>query len=210
VNPAAWTAIAALGAAGITGLTSFWLLRYQEGRREEAGRRQALSAACNEILWHSMGLLMRANNLANMAVARSGVKEGLDIAMRVRRPLDFLEVYDWMAKDWSPLSGGWSAIWLAGDQELVRLANDVLSHSGAVMTAFMLPEPPGQSERASRWFLGVRPTPADKAKQEAAVKDLASARKRFAEYSRSLLGVDSIDVFAQLAPDSGSPSGGPG
>ncbi len=151
-----------------------------------------------------MGLLMRANNLANMAVARSGVKEGLDIAMRVRQPLDFLEVYDWMAKDWSPLSEGWSAICLAGDQELVRLANDLLNHGAAVMNAFMVPEPPGRSERASRWLLGVRPTAADKAKQEAAVKGLASARKRFAEYSRTALGVDPVDVFAQVAPLAGN------
>ena len=42
---------------------------------------------------------------------RSGLKEGWDIALRHRKPVDPLELPDWMAQDLVPLNEVLSELW---------------------------------------------------------------------------------------------------
>ncbi|MCW2539252.1 MAG: hypothetical protein JWN95_977 [Frankiales bacterium] len=61
--------------------------------------------------------------MAGTAKLRSGFGEGIDIATRIRKPLDPLQLHDWIAQEFDPLNTAWSEIWTSGDQELVRLVD---------------------------------------------------------------------------------------
>jgi hypothetical protein len=143
-----------------------------------------------------MGVLMRAHNLGDVAAMRRGLKEGLDITLRQRKPLDLLDVYDWVAQDWAPLFQAWSTIWLHGDQEMVRLANDVSRRSGEITVMTRLHEATTRWERLGVWVIGERLTPKLAAEQDEAVRRLGVARRRFADYSRKHLGAEAVDLFA--------------
>ena len=56
---------------------------------------------------------------------RSGLSEGLDVTLRLRKLADAMEFHDWMAQDVMPMHAALDEIWTRWDQDGVRLANDV-------------------------------------------------------------------------------------
>ena len=56
---------------------------------------------------------------------RSGLSEGLDVTLRLRKLADAMEFHDWMAQDVAPMHAALDEIWTRWDQDGVRLANDV-------------------------------------------------------------------------------------
>jgi hypothetical protein len=59
---------------------------------------------------------------------RSGLMEGVDIVLlRLRKPVDALEIYDWQAPDLVPLNAALNEVWTRWDQEGIRLANDLVN-----------------------------------------------------------------------------------
>ncbi len=57
---------------------------------------------------------------------RSGLSEGLDVTLRLRKPADAMEFHDWMAQDVVPMHAALDEIWTRWDQDGVRVANDVV------------------------------------------------------------------------------------
>jgi hypothetical protein len=57
---------------------------------------------------------------------RSGLSEGLDVTLRLRKPAHAMELHDWMAQDVVPMHAALDEIWTRWDQDGVRLANDVV------------------------------------------------------------------------------------
>ncbi|MGP8160422.1 MAG: hypothetical protein ACLQGJ_04245 [Candidatus Dormibacteria bacterium] len=207
-----WLAVvAALIAAAITATASLGVVWFQERLRRKATAQQTLATACAVMLWRSMGVLLRAHTLGVTAVVRWGLPEAMDIVMRRRQPMDPLALYDWYAQDWAPLFEAWSTIWLHGDQEMVGLANDVFGRSGDLMTVMTRAATPTATwRRVADWIFGRNPPSALTPEQEKAVKRLAEARKRFANYVRTHLGASAVELFAQLeAAESGASEGGP-
>jgi hypothetical protein len=64
---------------------------------------------------------MRANMFA-----RSGITEGLDVVLHHRKPADVLEISDYLFSDFGPVLDAQAAVWLAGDEQLIRSAGDVV------------------------------------------------------------------------------------
>jgi hypothetical protein len=110
VTTAELTVIAALGASFLTGLASLGVVAFQEWRRRAAGERDALQAAVVELLARSLQLALRGDTMRVMMKVRSGLKEGLQVTMRHRVPVDPMQLHDWMAQDWTPLNSALSEI----------------------------------------------------------------------------------------------------
>ena len=81
-----------------------------------------------KLLARSLAVAMRARALGEAMKIRSGLKEGVDVTMRNRKPVDPLEVHDWMAQgEVIPLNSALAELWTRDDQEGIRLANDVVN-----------------------------------------------------------------------------------
>jgi hypothetical protein len=212
VTTAELTVIAALGASFLTGLASLGVVAFQEWRRRVAKDREALQAAVSELLSRSLQLAMRAQAMRVTMKVRSGLKEGFDVAMRHRKPVDPLQLHDWLAQDWAPLNSALSEIWTRWDQEGIRLANDVVGKAGDLLGVSTAATPTGSAwERLRIWAAGERWTPEMIADADRALKDLAFARKHFAEYARGKPGRPAADLFAQVTvEDAGAAAAVPG
>lgn len=62
------------------------------------------------MLSRSMAVMTAAQALGLTMKTRSGLGEGVDVAMRLRKPADPMELHDWLAKDMAPLTEAWSVI----------------------------------------------------------------------------------------------------
>jgi hypothetical protein len=199
MTPAELTLTAAFGASALTGLASLGVIWVQEARRRRARDKAALHTAMLELLSRSMAVAMRGQVMGETMKVRSGLVEGLDVAMHNRKPVDPLELHDWMAQDIVPLNAALGEIWTRCDQEGVRLSNDVVGKCMDLLGASTALQPAqSRRERARKWATGEHWTPEMRAAHEHAMKDLAHARKRFADYARSRLGQQAVDLFAQV------------
>jgi hypothetical protein len=193
--------IAALGASALTGLASLGVVWFQEWRRGKASERDALRASVQELLSRSMAVAMRASTVGETMRIRSGLKEGFDIAMRHRKLLDGLELHDWMAQDLAPLNAALSDIWTRDNQEGVRLANEVVNKCMDLLGASTARQQVnGSLERMRRWAMGEKWTPEMLAEYNRAIRELAEARKRYAEHARARLGHAAVELFIPSEP----------
>jgi len=193
--------IAALGASFLTGLASLGVVWVREWRRSKAQDRAALHAAVLELLSRSMGVAFRARTMGDAMKTRSGLGEGLDVTLRLRKPLDHMEFHDWLAEDIMPLQAALNRIWTRWDQEGIRLANDVVTKSMDLLGVSTALQPTRSGgERLRKWAVGERWTPEMLAAHDRAMKDLAHARKQLADYARRKLRLPDVDLFAQVQP----------
>jgi hypothetical protein len=116
--------------------------------------------------------------------------------MRLRKPSDLFEFTDWMAQDVAPLNAAWSVIWARGDQEMIRLANALLSACSDLIGASTALQPARSHwERVRRVVVGERWTDEQRAEAQQVLEQLAHARKALAEHARRKLGKPVVEVF---------------
>jgi hypothetical protein len=131
---------------------------------------------------------------------RSGLGEGVDVLMHQRKPLDPLEIHDWIAQDMAPLTAAWSVIWARGDQELIRLANQLLDGCAGLLAASTARMPADTyGTRLRRNVAGERWTPEMRAEVDQKMKELAHAREQLAQYARTMLGMAKAELFGHQA-----------
>jgi hypothetical protein len=209
VTAAELTITAALGASLLTGLASLGVVWLQEWRRSKARDRAALHTAVTIMLSRSLAFSLRARFLGLQMQLRSGLSEGVDVTLRLRKPADVLDLHDWLAADLAPLDEAWSAIWARGDQEMIWRANDLLSKCRAILDVSTSPAEPGTArERIRRWAIGVRWTPGMQADLDRALEEMAHARKRLADHVRSVFGRDAVELFTRQDVDAGQQDAG--
>jgi hypothetical protein len=93
-----------------------------------------------ELLSRSLAA-MRARAMGETMKFRSGLKEGLDVTFRHRKPADLLELHDWMAQDLAPLNTALSELRTLADREGVQLANDVVGRCSDLLGASRAAQP---------------------------------------------------------------------
>ena len=190
------TVIAALGASALTGGASLGVVALRERLRRKAADQDTLVSAVTEMLSRSMSVTMRAQAMGETMKQRSGISEGVDVTLRYRKPADLLELHDWVAQDMAPLHAAWSVIWARGDQELVRLANQLLASCGDVVAAATARMPAGNTTaRMRRHVIGERWTPEMQEALQQAAKTLAYAREQLAQYARTILRLAPAQLF---------------
>jgi hypothetical protein len=197
--------IAALGASALTVFGTFWLDIRRDRRKASAARSEALHAACIELLADSLLLILRARNIRQAAIMRSGIKEGFDVAARLRSPLDPLDFGNWLVDQYAPLNGAQVVIWTLGDKDLIGSANRVMHvATDLVGQATRFPDlapPPGDApftEKMKHVAQGVRkiqPDPAVEEKIRQLITQLGQARRDFASVVRARAGMDSPELI---------------
>jgi hypothetical protein len=200
VMTSAWAVVAAaLGASFLTSLGSLGVVWYQDRRRGKAGDQDALHSAVLELLTRSIAAALRAQALRDTLRFRSGLMEGVDVViLRLRKPADPMEVLDWQ-QDLVPLNAALNEIWTRWDQEGIRLANDLVGKCADLLgTCVALAPPNTLRQRLGKVVIGERWTPATEKAYERARTDMVDARKRLADYARTTLKMDAVDVFAQV------------
>jgi hypothetical protein len=196
VSSAELAVVAALGSSALTAVATLGVTWFREWLRGRAAGRDALGTAITEMLSRSMAVMMAAQTLGLTMKSRSGLGEGLDVATRLRKPSDPMELHDWIAKDMGPLNEAWSAIWVRGDQETIRLANALLGACAEIVSAGTQRQPADTAPaRLRRWAVGERQTPDMEADLQAAIKAVAHAREQLARHSRRKLGLPAAELF---------------
>jgi hypothetical protein len=151
--------------------------------------------------------LAQAATIYRVAIQiRSGLKEGFDIALRHRRPLEPLEVGDRMLRELQPLFASQSRVWALGSKEAISVTNDLVDRCIALLAAAT---ERGQGGTAlSRYFLGERWSEAQDEALERAHAALGVARRQLAAQLRAEAQEDAVDLMVRperLAR--GNPSG---
>lgn len=201
MTPAELTVIAALGASALTAGASLGVVALQEWLRGRRADHDELVAAVVAMLSRSMSVMMRSQAMGQQMRLRSGLGEGADVALRLRKPADALELHDWLAIDMAPLSDAWSVIWARGDQETIRLANALLRNFGDLLGVATSRSPADTAAaRLRRWASGEKWTPEMQAELDRAVKDVANARESLAQYARRQLGLPAVELFGHEPP----------
>jgi hypothetical protein len=201
MTPAELAITSALGASFLTGFASFGVMWIQQRLQSKGSDRAALAASAQELLARSMTVATRSRAMGDTMRFRSGLREGWDVALRQRKPVDSLELHDWMAKDLAPLNAALTEIWTRDNQEGVRLANDVVNKCAALLGASTVRQPAEGLERLRRWAAGEQWTPEMTKAYDDAMRDLVRARKRYADHVRARFGLKAVELFTSAEAD---------
>jgi len=207
----AWAVVAAaLGSATLTIAGTFWLERWRLGRAGKTAHNDRLREACVQIAVHALSFAIRAQILYATAVFRSGIREGWDIALRHRKPIDPMEVADWLAVDLKPMLEAQSLIEATAGEELVRAAADLVGAARAVLKKVSKATTSSAGPDASGWRRIVSPFQAlvplrrhpevEKAIEES-VRELGRKLHKFMRVTRECLGVNDPDVAIRAFPE---------
>ena len=119
---------------------------------------------------------------------RSGFNERLDLALRLRRPLDPMDLHDWLAEGFEPINQAWSKIEIVGLAEAVGVVTDLVDACADVVgLATQLGEGRG---RFGTYIRGLEWTPNQQEELDSAVKRVIKQRGAFVRLARKELGKD--------------------
>lgn len=206
----AWAVVAAaLGASALTIIGTFWLERWRLARAEREAQKDRLREACVQMGSHALAFAVRAHALYLTAIVRSGIGEGLDVVLYHRKPLEPMDLADWLAVDLKPILESQSLIEVTGDEELVRAAADLVVAVMTVLEKASNATPSAQID-ATPWhrivhrFRALIPLRRDPEVEKAiqrAVRELGRELRRFARATRARLGVNDPDVVIRAFPE---------
>jgi hypothetical protein len=118
--------VAAFGASALTTAGTLGVDAVRSRRSSKRERNGALSTSCERLIGGALKLAFRCGTLRETMIHRSGFTEGLDIALHHRRPTDPMEIGDWLMTELGPILDAEAAIWLSGNEDLIRGASDVV------------------------------------------------------------------------------------
>lgn len=187
--------VAALGASVLTALAALGIAAWQARRASRndllASRRSAYARllSVTGIIVHSAWMLRVTQDI------RSGLGEGIDVAFRLRKPIDPIEFDTWMRRDLEPLYGAWSDVWTVGSEEAISIGNQVVELAGEVLgSATRKGEARGQ---VATWALGEKWTAQQFDEWFDIVRDLGVARRLLATLARQEIGVDIAELLSE-------------
>ena len=126
--------VAGVAASFLTVIGTFALARWQSRRREKnllaSERRSAYSGliALTGAMVHSGWMLRLTIEM------RSGLGEGIDVALRLRQPIDPFALDEWMRKDLDRLYVAWADIWTIGSVEAVEIGNRIVDRVADIIS----------------------------------------------------------------------------
>ena len=130
----AWAVLAAaLGSSTLTIVATFGLELWRERRAQKKADADRLRNSCVQMASHAMSFALRAQALYFTGIDRSGIKEGLDVALYHRKPLDPRDLMDWLLIDMGPMLEAQSLIEVSADEELARTAGDLIQAANVVL-----------------------------------------------------------------------------
>ena len=193
--------VAALGGALVSGLT-VWLVGIHQ-RKQNLGDAEAQEriAAYVALLTISANMTMRIQTLGDAKRLRSGIQEGLAVTFGQRKPLDLLELYDWLNQDGSRLNDAWMKVWAVGTQEAIDAADRLMDGIGDFMAAAVAENP--EIGRLRMTLFGTGRSAAQVQAYDAAMRTLAERRVAFAQVLRNEDGAEAVEFALERARRAG-------
>jgi hypothetical protein len=166
-------------------------LQARVARKSELERdRRAASA---DLLAHSALLVHLASAMHHTMRIRSGLKEGLDVTLRQRKPVDPLELHEQMRTEFEPIYRALATIWTLETQDVIDAANRLSNAAGEVVAAATVRGEAGS--KPGRFVQGERWTDEQLDAWRAQIRTLADARREFNRLARARLGQGVVEVF---------------
>jgi len=191
-----WLFVAGQIAAALTvAFAAFIGVVYQQRRTDRREATAAQSRASVDLLTQSLLFAQRAHALLLTARVRTGLSESLDVLLRLRRPVDPMELHDWLQQGTCPLYDAWSSTWVSSSPAMVTRGNAVIDACTGVLDAVSERAPARGPARLREAIVG---RGADKDQEErlrAAIHALAMARRDYAELVRKETGKDPAELF---------------
>lgn len=184
------TVIAALGSSFLAVLGSFGVVQWQRWRDGKAKTKAEKFAAYAELHSRAFSIAYRIQAFGLLKRARSGLGEGFDIAMRQRKPVDILELHDWLEVESRPLHDAYSRVCVVGSQEAIDIATKIMGASGKLMDAAIATDE--HRSRARRYIGGEVQTAEQAQLLKEAVEALFKLRELLAAVIRQESGSDPV------------------
>lgn len=205
MDSTAWApVVAAIGSSALTAAVAYGI-EWRRTRRDSASARtDRQQAAYSELLTRCALLVNSAGALRLTVTVRSGLKEGLDVVTGLRRPVDPLELNEYIRRDMEPLFAAMTEVWVVGSQRAIEAANDLVDQATTVVGAAT--DSSGTRPSLARFLSGVKWSDADNQVLADEIRKLASIRTAFAGIARSEAGVEParfVTARGDLASDTG-------
>jgi hypothetical protein len=175
--------------AGCFGLFLLWR-QNRAAKRAAKGKEQA--EAYIEFLARTFSFTRRVQALGQVRQLRTGFIEQREVLFGRRKPLDLLELHDWLEVDFRPLSDAWTRVHVVGSQEAVIAADELMLTSRDLMDAASAVD--GSRSLLRRSFLGDRQSAQQIQEYDALLKKFFEAREQFAVLARNELGKEVVQL----------------
>ncbi len=207
----AWVVVAAaLGASIATTAGSFILELHRERHREKIAKNDELRTACIHVMASAFKATQRAAAMKMNMIIRSGFSDSLEIALHHRKPIDVLEVHDYLYGELSDALDAQAVIWVLGDSALIKGAGDVILAMGEMIDKSValpanrnLSMASGRLNRlrvAVRQFKSLSMDETDEKERLKSVKNLSRTCAEFGQVMRKHLGIDDIEAILGVFP----------
>jgi hypothetical protein len=207
--------VAALGAAFLSTGGAFLLEMYRTYRRAKIARSDELKMACIQIISGAQRLLFKAAALHVSMEVRSGLRESLDLAMHHRKPIDILELNDYMMVEQGKILDAQAAIWLTGDELLITSAGEILDAVGKLIVASTA-LPPGRevdpsADALTKLWVAInnlkplKHSPESEAKIRDCARTLGRSCVAFGRAMRTRLKTADVDAILRAFPGFSEP-----
>lgn len=182
--------IAALGASILTIVGVLARDAWADRRQRKAHRLAAYEA----LLAQSMSVAQAAFALRLTMKVRSGLKEGVDIAFRQRKPIDPFDLTDRLRAVFQPLFVAQATVWATGSSESIPLANDLVDKCLALLG--LATEGGEEGGKVERHVFGERWTPEQEQAYLKAATAVGDARRSLADLVRREGRAEPVDIPA--------------
>lgn len=212
----AWAVVAAaLGSSTLTIVATFGLELWRERRARKKADADRLRNSCVQLASHAISFALRAQALYATGISRSGIKEGLDVALYYRKPLDPRDPIEWLLIDMGPMLEAQSLIEVSADEELIRTAGDLIQAANVVLekttdglkkslSEVRQPHDATPSRQVASYFRALIPLKRDPEVEDAinsAVKGVVLRLRQFGRVTRERLGVNDPDAVIRAFPE---------
>lgn len=184
----------------VAAIITFTSTVYQQRRIDRREARASLGSACTELLTRSASLVHRAQVLSLEARFRTGLAEGVLIALGREKPLRAMQLLEWLLTDLEPAYKAWSGVWVGAPASLIQAANNLISACEEVIGAATSRTPSKLGRHLRELALGGLEDVGQRERMVTAVEALSLARREFTMLVREEFGQKSVEVFAGV-PD---------
>jgi hypothetical protein len=183
----------ALAGSFLVAATALGVVFIQNGASRLGERDTARRGAYARLLAVTAVIVDTASVLRLTVELRSGLKEGLDVAMHHRKPVDPLELHNQLRRDKEPLYQAWSEVWVVGTQEAIAAGNDLVAKAGEIMGAAT---GSGQARTGLiRYLRGEKWSQEQLDEWNEQIRELGILRREFAVMARRELGSEVARLF---------------
>lgn len=203
--------VAALGSALLSTGGAFLLEAHRAHLRDQKAEANELKAACLQVISGAQRLLFKAAAAHVSMEIRSGLREGLDVLLHLRKPLDLFEFNDYLMVEQGKILDAQATIWLTGDEALMTSAAVVVDAVGNLIVASTALPPDrvvdpsaGLMEKMYFAIQNLKPLkhgPESEAKIRECARILGRACVAFGHVMRMRLQIADVDAILRAFPD---------